>query len=244
MDVPALLDRLEEDGARLAAAAQRAGWDAPVPATDWNVRELVTHTGGIHRWANDIVTACRNTYQTDAARAVGTGPDDAELAAWFESGHAQLVRTLRAAPAELECFTFLPADSPRHFWSRRQAHETAIHRADAEAAGGTVTPFDAAFAQDGMAEMLRGFARRWYTPVPTPATIELDATDGPKWQVTLGDERVEATVTDELTGTDATVRGTSSELYLWLWNRPSPAQVEGAENVAKLWSEAVCVRWG
>ena len=45
---------------------------------------------------------------------------------------------LRSAPADLDCFTFLPAESARHFWARRQAHETAIHRVDAEnAAGGS-----------------------------------------------------------------------------------------------------------
>jgi uncharacterized protein (TIGR03083 family) len=242
MEIPALLDHLESDGTLLSAAAQRAGLDAPVPGVEWTVRELVTHVGGIHRWATDIVTACRDTHRTEAAEAVGTGPGDDELIEWFEAGHAALVETLRAATPELACFTFLPADSPRHFWSRRQAHETAIHRADAEAAGGPVTPFDPLFAQDGMAEILQGFALRWYTAEPSRATIGLDATDGPKWHVTFG-ERVEASVADDVSGAEATVHGTSSDLYRWLWNRPSEARVEGDQEIAKRWSAAVRVRW-
>lgn len=42
----------------------------------------------------------------------------------------------------------VPATSPRAFWARRQAHETAIHRADAESALATVPEWNAAFAAD------------------------------------------------------------------------------------------------
>jgi hypothetical protein len=35
----------------------------------------------------------------------------------------------------------------------------------------------------------------------------------------------------------------SSDLYLWLWNRPSGALVDGDHDVARLWAETVRVRW-
>jgi uncharacterized protein (TIGR03083 family) len=246
VETPALIAQLAADGPRLIDAAQRAGWDAPVPATDWTVRELVVHVGGVHRWAADIVASRRDTTETAAGDAVGTGPGDDELAGWFRAGHAALVETLRAAPADLECVTFLPADSPLHFWARRQAHETAIHRVDAEGAAGEVTPFDVAFARDGIAELLDGFAhRRRKRPVPA-ATIGLHAEDGPSWLVTLGGERVESRqVADpaRLGDVELTVRGSSSDLYLWLWNRPGAALVEGDQDVAALWATTVRVRW-
>jgi uncharacterized protein (TIGR03083 family) len=69
------------------------------------------------------------------------GPGDAELLGWFRDGHAELVRALRSADPRLSCWTFLPAPSSLAFWARRQAHETAIHRADAESAAGPVTRF-------------------------------------------------------------------------------------------------------
>jgi uncharacterized protein (TIGR03083 family) len=243
MDVSALLAQLAADGPLLIGAAQRAGWDAPVPGTGWDVRRLVTHIGGVHRWAADIVTTASATGDTAAGRAVGTGPSDDELVEWFQNGHAALVETLRSAPEDLECFTFLPADSARHFWARRQAHETAIHRVDAEAAAGTCTQFDASFAQDGIAEILTGFAHRRSNAIATTATIGLDAGDGPSWLIRLGGERTEAAESEELVGTDVTIRGLSSDLYCWLWNRSSEAVVDGDEKIAALWATNVRVRW-
>jgi uncharacterized protein (TIGR03083 family) len=244
MDVAALIEHLSEHGDRLAAAADRAGWDTAVPGCDWNVRQLVTHIGGVHRWAADIVDTASSTGDTLAGQAVGSGPGDDELVEWFQNGHAALVETLRAAPDDLDCFTFLPADSPRHFWARRQAHETAIHRADAQAAAaGVVTPFDAAFAQDGIAELILGFARRRSNAIARAATIGLDAADGPSWLLTFGGERIEAVRSEELAASDVTVRGLSSDLYLWVWNRPCDAVVDGDDEVAALWSGKIHVRW-
>jgi uncharacterized protein (TIGR03083 family) len=244
VDVELLIEHLAADGVALAAAAQQAGWDTPVPATRWDVRHLVTHVGGVHRWAADIVTTGSRTSDTAAGKAVGTGPPDDELLEWYENGHAALVETLRAAPTDLECFTFLPADSALHFWARRQAHETAIHRVDAEGAtGGPVASFDAAFAQDGMAEILVGFGRRRsYTP-SRAGTVGLDAADGPSWLITLGGERIECGESEDLLGTDVTIRGLSSDLYLWLWNRPTEAVVDGDAEIAAVWAQSVRVRW-
>jgi uncharacterized protein (TIGR03083 family) len=243
VQVPDLIDRLAADGVLLAAAATRAGWDAAVPGTGWDVRALVTHVGGVHRWAADIVATNSAGPDTAAGRAVGAGPPDDELLDWFVTGHSALVQTLRGARADLDCFTFLPADSALHFWARRQAHETAIHRADAEGAAGTVTPFEPAFAQDGIAEIVFGFGRRRMDPPPRAGTIALAATDGPSWQISLGGERITAGRSDEPGGADVTVRGRSSELYLWLWNRPSTVIVDGDGELARVWSERVRVRW-
>jgi uncharacterized protein (TIGR03083 family) len=245
MEIAALIDQLESDGRLLIAAAQRAGWDARVPGCDWNVRELVTHTGGIHRWAADIVATAGQSFDTPAAAAVGSGPADDDLAEWFAVGHAALVETLRSAGPDLDCTTFLPADSPRHFWSRRQAHETAIHRVDAEgAAGGEVTSFESEFAQDGIGEIVRGFGARKRDAAGRTATLVLAAADGPSWLLTVGGERIEAAEAADAGDADATVRGSSAELYRWLWNRPSGAVVDGDASVAQLWSESVRVRWG
>ena len=71
------------------------------------------------------------------------GPPDAELLDAYRAGHRILTEALGSADPALACATFLPAPSPLAFWNRRQAHETAIHRADAElAAAGMVTPFE------------------------------------------------------------------------------------------------------
>jgi uncharacterized protein (TIGR03083 family) len=243
VDIDALIDHLEDNGPMLASAAEQAGLDAAVPGTEWDVRSLVTHIGGIHRWAADVVATRGSSLDTAAGQAVGTGPRDAELLDWFADGHAALVETLRSAPHDLECITFLPADSALHFWARRQSHETAVHRADAQAAAGPVVPFVEDFAQDGIAEVLLGFAARKPRSADSAMTIGLAAEDGMSWRIALGDHPVAAEPTDDVTGADAIVRGRSSELYLWLWNRPSAARVNGDPAVAACWAQTVRIRW-
>ncbi len=241
MEVSTLIDHLAEQGPLLAHAARRAGADAPVPRTRWTVRELVTHVGGVHRWAADIVATRGQSFDTAAGAAVGTGPDD-DLLDWFLEGHAELVATLRAAPADLDCAAFLPAATPLTFWARRQAHETAVHRADAEAAAGSgPVGFAADLAQDGIAELVQGFATRRSNRIERQATIALHASDGPDWLIVLGGERIVAEPAAGRAG-DAAISGTSSELYLWLWNRDSGASVGGDPAVAALW-RGVRVRW-
>jgi uncharacterized protein (TIGR03083 family) len=234
MDVETHLEHLAADGTQLADAAERSGWDASVPACRWNVRDLVTHVGGVHRWAAATDEA--------SGRAVGQGPADDELLGWFREGHSALLATLRAAPDDLDCLSFLPAPSPLAFWARRQAHETAIHRADAESAAGAITPFDVDFAQDGIAEMLLGFAQRRSNAIAEVGAIALRPDDGgAPWLVTLGGERIVAAASGG--DADVVVSGSSSDLYLWLWNRPSGAELSGDADLAKQW-RTVRVRWG
>jgi uncharacterized protein (TIGR03083 family) len=247
MKVSTHLEHLASDGTALADAAEVAGWDARVAACDWDVGELVRHVGGIHRWAAEIVRTAAASHDVPAAREVGNGPTDDALLAWFSAGHAALLETLRAAPEDLECFTFLPAPSALAFWARRQAHETAIHRADAESATGSITPFASAFAQDGIAEMLHGFAARRSMAVAVAGDLVLRPADGsPAWRVQLGGERIMASpCPDGATGGDepgTAVSGTSSDLYLWLWNRPAEVTIQGDGAVARAWAD-VRVRW-
>src|SRR6202044_1362579 len=90
---------------------------------------------------------------------------DPDLLSWFRAGHAALVETLSGADPAVQCATFMPAPSPLAFWARRQAHETAIHRADAESADGTVPQYPPGFAADGIDELIMGFGqRRKYRP--------------------------------------------------------------------------------
>jgi len=239
MDIAEHVAALEVEGLRLAAAATDLDAGVP-PCPQWTVRDAVVHTGGVHRWAASIVRD---------RLAVDPGPTEDELAKpgtrdpieWFREGHAELVTTLRDADSALECVTFLPAPSPLAFWARRQAHETAIHRADAESARGPVTPYDDAFANDGIDEMLTGFAaRRRRTSAATPRTLALRPGDDDGWLVTFTPDGIKSVPGAD--DAECTVSGTPSDVYLWLWHRPANVQVSGEPAVADLW-QAVRVRW-
>ena len=163
MDAPELLDRLRDEGHRLAAAAEWAGLDAPVPTCpDWRVRDLLGHIGGVHRWAAAHVAGPRpEPMPDDEVAPLFVAPADDKLVAWYRDGHADLVATLAAADPATQCWAFLPAPSGVAFWTRRQAHETTVHRIDAElAAGGSLTTIDAPFAADGVDELLACFITR------------------------------------------------------------------------------------
>lgn len=238
MEIADFIDQLESDGALLVAAVEDADWDAPVPGTDWDLRTLVVHVGAVHRWANDAIVRELKSNETGGSIAFHGNTPDERLSTWLAEGLVALAATLRGAKDDVSVFTFLDAPTPLCFWARRQAHETAIHRADVQAAAGThVTVFDPDFAQDGIAELVGGFALQRSFASNAPGTLALACTDGPSWLVTFGGERnvAVAVQTGDVPAADATVSGTSSALYLWAWNRPAAVAVAGDNITIDLW---------
>jgi uncharacterized protein (TIGR03083 family) len=87
-------------------------------------------------------------------------PGAGELADWFAAGAAELVATLGSVDLDQECWTFSSSASTARFWVRRQAHETAVHRWDAETAAGHPDLVDARLAADGVDEVAGFFYPR------------------------------------------------------------------------------------
>jgi len=249
MQVEEHLAILEREGTLLAAAAERAPLDAAVPTCpDWTLRDLVRHIGGIHRWAAAHVSRTRSGRWDPFAELQDHWPADTSLVDWFRQGHADLVRAVRDAPADLECFTFLPAPSPRAFWARRQAHETGMHRVDAECASGPITPFAPDQAVDGIDELLFGFMARpgQRLKSETPRALELHASDtDDTWLVRVSTD--EPVVTrGPATDADCRVAASASDLFQLVWNRRSPdgLAATGDLSLLDLWRGSVFVRWG
>jgi uncharacterized protein (TIGR03083 family) len=253
VEVTTHIEALRHEGELLAVATAATDPDAGVPTCpEWTVRDLVRHTGGVHRWATGYVAGGR----TEAGDVVfedvaGPWPEDAALAEWLRQGCAVLADALAAAPDELRCWSFLPAPSPRAMWARRQSHETAIHRVDAELAARTALgPFGAAFAADGVDELLTCFVPRRSSRLAsdTPASLSVQCSDtDAAWLLHIGPEGV-TTSTDQPTagsGADCSVRGAAADLYLALWNRAGPEGLvlEGDADVLKLFLDTVHVRW-
>ncbi|WP_028811952.1 maleylpyruvate isomerase family mycothiol-dependent enzyme [Streptomyces flavidovirens] len=244
MEIARFIESLDEQGQLMAAAAEKAGTGAEVPTCPgWRVRDLLRHTGVVHRWATTYIAG-----GLVEPHAPGSEPDlDADaLLHWFREGHALLVAALRAAPEDLECWTFMAAPSPLAFWARRQAHETAIHRVDAESALGTgFSALPQEFTADGIDELLRGFHARDRSRVHTeaPRVLRVRATDaGDVWTVRLSDGPPRTDRTSHGTA-DCEMSGTAEQLYLALWNRLplSEVAVSGDEALARLWREKSAV---
>jgi uncharacterized protein (TIGR03083 family) len=252
---------LQRDGEQLAAAAEQAGLDAAVPScAPWRVADLLRHIGYVHQWAAGYIIERHTKFQpgrSSEAELLTAGPADADLLGWYRAGHARLVTALTEAHPELACWYFLPAPSPRAFWARRQAHETAIHRADAELAGGQMTPFRADFAHDGVDELIIGFFGRNGKRLTDGQratgrrTLQVRATDtGGAWHVALTEDAKPSAAVQRGASpgeTDCTLTGPAAGLYLLLWNRADPVtagvEVDGDRDVLAAWQRGMRVTW-
>ncbi|MEU7050980.1 maleylpyruvate isomerase N-terminal domain-containing protein [Streptomyces lavenduligriseus] len=242
MRVADFLEVLDHEGRLLAAAAAAAGPGADVPpCPGWRVRDLVRHLGAVHRWAAALVADRATT-----PPPLGDPPEraDDELVNWYRDSHRLVLDTLAAAPADLECWTFHaePNPSPPAFRARRQAHETAVHRYDAESArGGEPSPVGREFAVDGIDEPLRGFHARERSRLRSeqPRVLRVRAVDaGPDavWTVrlTAGPAMTVRAAEGEA---EAELSGPAEQWYLALWNRTAIPRVTGDPALAALWRE-------
>jgi uncharacterized protein (TIGR03083 family) len=250
VEVGAHIEALRLEGTLLVEAGRSSDLAAPVPTCpDWVMRDLLTHVGSVHRWATSHLSARSNDRIEKLAEPalLAVGPPDDELCEWVTEGHAALVRALADAPADLDCWTFLAAPSPLSMWARRQAHETTIHRFDAELAAGrnpsTVAP---RFASDGIDELLFAFLSRSAASSPDPpiGRLGLDAIDRDETWTALVLERgvLAETGLDEC---ELIVRGSAADLYLLLWNRRPTAGLEivGRAELLDDWADRFRVRW-
>jgi uncharacterized protein (TIGR03083 family) len=130
-------------------------------------------------------------------------------------------------------------------WARRQAHETAVHRFDAENAAGIESTFDPTFASDGVDELLMAFSpRRDEFPVESARTMVVHATDTDDlWHVTLAPDGITTIRGDG--PADVTLTGNAADLYLVLWNRAedSSVAVTGDKELLDLWHGNSRIRW-
>ena len=176
------IDALEHEGRLLADTAATLDLATPVPTCPgWALRDLLQHLGGVHRWAGEHVRHKRDSILRvdDFRELVSDWPQDAGLVDWYRRELAYLIDTLRGAPADIECAVFLKSADPLSFWTRRQAHEACIHRADVESITGRLTPVYEDFAADGIDELVDGFVPRRFMKLrsETPRTLAIDPSD-------------------------------------------------------------------
>jgi uncharacterized protein (TIGR03083 family) len=235
MRFPSFLDALRHNGERLAAVAE-LGLDADVPSCpEWTVADLVAHTGAVHRQKEQIV---REGWQEGHPPPV-TAPDEG-LIDWYREGLAALVDTLAEHDPAETVVTWYPPEQNVGFWYRRMAHETLIHRIDAELAHEVGTGVPADLAGDGVDEILTVMMTghpEWAEVTDTGSTAHLAATDtGATWGlrlvtfsgtspssgVTFEDEPT--FVFDVVPGPELVAAGTAEQLLRFLWGR-GPADV-------------------
>jgi uncharacterized protein (TIGR03083 family) len=147
---------IEASTAELAEIVAEHDQSLPIPTCpEWTLRQLVTHVGRAHRWAAEIARTRSDTPIPFREVPDGKLPDDrAEQPAWLRAGAARIACAVREAGSDpVWSFT---GPVPAGFWLRRMAHETLVHRADAQlAAGAEPEPvIEAEVAADAIDEWL------------------------------------------------------------------------------------------
>lgn len=231
-----LVAAIRQEGEAIVAAG-RLGLDVPVPTCgDWTVRDLLLHVGRVYLRAGSLVSE-RSTTEQDYPPAPG---DDADPIEYVCDALDELVAALASCEPETPVWNWSDEPPTAAFWARRMAHESTVHRYDAQRAHALVEPIDADLAHDGMDELvdviLPRVVRRDAPDLPA-ATILFSATDDGAWPVRFGPDGVERL--DVAKEPDVTVKGTASALLLAAYNRvPWSAQnVEGDETLLDAWSE-------
>ena len=145
---------------------------------------------------------------------------------WARDRTARLQAALAAADPATNVWTWSRAQDVA-FIDRRMAHETSIHRWDAERAAGHARPIDAELASDGVDEFLNVMLLEpRFSFAPIDGSVHLHATDTPgEWLVRTQEDGT-LLVTAEHAKGDAALRGPASDLLLALWGRVGPDALE------------------
>ena len=227
-----LLEAIRVEGAAIAAVLEQDCAANEVPSCPgWDVEKLVGHLGRVHRWVTAMV-------RTQSAERLDFPPrPDRVDGQWFEEGVTELTAALEEAGPDVAMWTFPGGGGTSRFWFRRQAEETAVHRWDAQLAVGTPDPIDTEVALAGIDELLDVFFQSRQAELG--GTVRFEATDSPhgEWLVAK-DADGGLLVGHGHDAGDVTLRGTASDLLLWLWGRPVPEaglEVVGDEALLDQW---------
>ena len=238
------LDRVRADVTLLIDAARAAGVDADVPTCpDWKVADLARHQGRVYRWMCQLLETKAQEYVSP--KEIEAQAQREDPLTWLEEGAAQALDYFGSADPDTQVWNWVEGGpAPARFWYRRMAHETVIHRVDAEAAAGRPpAPVEPAeFASDGIDEFLQFLPIRAARggSIPLTGSYHFHSTDVPgEWVVAFEDGNVE--IRREHAKADTAVRGPASDLELFLYNRRNSDGLEIFGDPAQMaaWSEAI-----
>jgi uncharacterized protein (TIGR03083 family) len=221
MEYDGFVEHVRRDGERLASVAE-GDLATPVPSCPgWTVRDLVAHVAQVYEHK---IECTRLGHAPDPWPP--EWPDVDKPVGWYRDAHSRLLGMFDESDAATPSATWWPADQTVGFWARRMAHETAVHRVDAELARGVETPIDAELATDGVDELLRIMLEGdWSEDADEAATGQRVAIETGRrvWDVVL--DRGAMTVSDGDGPSDARLSGEPSDVLLWLWGRAGDDRV-------------------
>jgi uncharacterized protein (TIGR03083 family) len=223
MDPADLIRAIRRDGDAFVDACLAAGLPTPVPSCPgWTVADLLWHLGEVHAFWRTVVADGLTSWEAYERPA---RPADADLAALVRAGVGTVAEVLAAADPAAANWTWT-SDQTAGWVIRRMAHETAIHRCDADEAAGRPVTIEAELASDGIDEFLTWFIGDVAEgAAPVGGSVHLHCTDvAGEWTVRPDGDRF--VVTREHAKGDCALRGPAADLLLALWRRRPLATVD------------------
>jgi uncharacterized protein (TIGR03083 family) len=231
------------ESGRLVAALD-ANPDAAIPwCGSWTVKECARHVGAAHHVVAKVIEDRPTTDFGYFASLDKPKVSDPALSAWVAEGTAALLDQLGRTPPDDACWSWWPTGGTPAFWARRMAHETLVHRWDAErGAGGAPAPMDPAVASDSLDEYLDvfvGLVRHIGSSPGAGESVHVHCTDvAGEWLLSFPGPGQRELRREHAKG-DVALRGTAEGLLLYVWGRQDAAQA-GVEVVG---DQALLGRW-
>lgn len=239
LDFATLTEHLTRDYALLHAAVAASDPAAAVPSCPgWTVDDLAGHVAEVYLHKAECIRLRAFPRPWPPERQRGAG-----LTTELDTAWARLMEQLATHDPADPAATWHEPDQTVGFWIRRMAHETVIHRVDAQlAAGIPVEAIPGDLALDDIDEVLTLFigygSTAWaeeFAPVleasdPRPVRITATAAGEVRsWTVTVNPDRVRVAESSPEAAADALpaaeAEGDADTMARWLWGRSEAGAV-------------------
>lgn len=144
------LVHLNADYQLLVAAIPETPVDVP-SCPGWTTKDLAKHMAHVYLGQAYVVETGSQAENKEHLAPYPRTEDVMEFLSW---GFAAITKALDINRPERPTWSWHHSDQSVDFWFRRMAHETVIHRIDAEQAVGMISKIDEALALDGVDEVL------------------------------------------------------------------------------------------
>ena len=216
------LIHLNADYQLLAAAIPDVPVDVP-SCPGWNTDDLAKHMAHVYLGQAFVVETGSQAENKEHLAPYPRTEDFLEFMGW---GFDAITKALDIIRPERSTWSWHHSDQTVDFWFRRMAHETVIHRIDAEQAVGTVSKIDEAFALDGVDEVLDFLPLMGSWPeVPNVdfgiVSIVAKTKSGSQvWDLQFTDKAATVSAADQVNASARLViSGDAEAMDLYLWGR-------------------------
>jgi uncharacterized protein (TIGR03083 family) len=239
---------LNADYQLLAAAIPETPVEVP-SCPGWSTNDLAKHMAHVYLGQAYVVETGSQAENKEHLALYPRTYDAMEFMTW---GFEAITKALDINRTERPTWSWHHNDHSVDFWFRRMAHETVIHRIDAEQAVSTVSKIDEVFALDGVDEVLDFLPLMGSWPeVPNVdfGIVSIVATTKSRsqvWDLNFTDKAATVSAADQANASARLViSGDAEAMDLYLWGRidSSDSRIsitgEGEETFKQLMQVAV-----